>query len=128
MELYLRDKPLRVMATDSELRMVTLNLAQNAMHAMPRGGVLEVTCARVGDEVEIAFRDTGVGISPGDLRQIFEPFFSRRADGVRGTGLGLSITKTIVENHGGGLDVDSRLGHGSRFIVRLPDADRDTEA
>lgn len=54
--------PVRVMATDTELRMAVLNLAQNALHAMPQGGTLEVTCARRDVQVEIAFTDTGVGI------------------------------------------------------------------
>jgi signal transduction histidine kinase len=115
--------PLRVLATDSDLRMMALNLAQNACHAMPGGGLLSVRCTREGDRVSVAFEDTGVGIEPGDQRRIFEPFFSRRADGVRGTGLGLSITKTIVEGHGGSIRVDSRLGIGSCFTVLFPDAD-----
>jgi len=120
--------PLRVLAADSDLRMVALNLAQNAFHAMPAGGRLEVRGHREADEVVLVFEDTGVGIEPADRLRIFEPFFSRRADGVRGTGLGLSITKAIVESHGGKLDVDSVVGQGSRFTVRFPDADADAES
>lgn len=126
-ELELRDTPLRIMATDSELRMVTLNLAQNALHAMPDGGELRVGCRRGDGRVEVEFTDTGVGIRATELKRIFEPFFSRRADGVRGTGLGLSITKTIVENHRGSIAVESTPGRGSRFLLRFPDADIDTE-
>jgi signal transduction histidine kinase len=59
--------------------------------------------------------------------RIFEPFFSRRADGVRGTGLGLSITKSIIENHGGSIAVDSAPGRGCRIVVTFPDADRQEE-
>ncbi len=119
--------PLRVLASDSELRMVALNLAQNALHAMPQGGSLSVTCRRVDGEVEVEFADSGVGILPQERGQIFEPFFSRRADGVRGTGLGLSITKAILENYGGTIAVESTPGQGSRFTVRLADADLDME-
>jgi PAS domain S-box-containing protein len=125
--LLVEEGPLRILATDSDLRMVTLNLAQNGCHAMPRGGSLTVRCQRAGDRVEICFEDTGVGIDAKDQLRIFEPFFSRRADGVRGTGLGLSITKSIVEKHGGSIGVDSTPGHGSRITVAFPDADRATE-
>jgi signal transduction histidine kinase len=122
-ELLAEGAPLRVLASDSDLRMVTLNLAQNACHAMPGGGSLRVHCGRAGDEVRVTFEDTGVGIDPGDLPRIFEPFFSRRADGVIGTGLGLSITKAIVESHGGTIRVVSEPGRGSRFTALFPDAD-----
>lgn len=115
--------PLRVLATDSDLRMMALNLAQNACHAMPGGGLMSVRCKRDGDRVLVSFEDTGVGIEPGDQQRIFEPFFSRRADGVRGTGLGLSITKTIVEAHGGRIHLASIPGRGSCFAVSFPDAD-----
>jgi signal transduction histidine kinase len=123
LDLRVEGAPLRVLATDSELRMMALNLAQNACHAMPEGGRLAVCCRRDAEQVRISFEDTGVGIEPGDRRQIFEPFFSRRADGVRGTGLGLSITKAIIEGHRGTIEVESEPGRGSRFTVRFPDAD-----
>ncbi len=119
-ELSVERPPLRVLATDSDLRMLTLNLAQNACHAMPEGGSLRVRCRRAEGRVRIDFEDTGVGIGPNDQGRIFEPFFSRRADGVRGTGLGLSITKAIVEGHGGTIEVQSRPGEGSRFRVTFP--------
>jgi signal transduction histidine kinase len=117
--------PLRVLAADSDLRMMTLNLAQNACHAMPGGGRLTVHCRREGNGIVIRFEDTGIGIAPADQSRIFEPFFSRRADGVRGTGLGLPITKAIVEGHGGSIEVESERGRGSRFTVRFADADAD---
>jgi signal transduction histidine kinase len=121
--LSVEGAPLRVVAGDSDLRMATLNLAQNACHAMPGGGKLVVSCERTDGRIRISFEDTGVGIEPGERQRIFEPFFSRRADGVRGTGLGLSITKAIVEGHGGRIDVTARRGGGSRFVIELPDAD-----
>ncbi|MEW5787666.1 MAG: ATP-binding protein [Pseudomonadota bacterium] len=112
----------RILASDTELRTLVLNLAQNAFHAMPQGGRLEVSTRQAGDWVEIELADTGVGITPEDARHIFDPFFSRRADGQRGTGLGLSICRSIVEALGGSILVDSEPGRGSRFTLRLPDA------
>ena len=78
--------------------------------------------------MRIGFEDTGVGIAPNDRRRIFEPFFSRRADGVRGTGLGLSITKSIVESHGGTVAVQSEPGRGTRITLSFPDPDSEAEA
>lgn len=126
-QLEVEQGPLRILATDSEARMVMLNLAQNALHAMPDGGSLSVRCSREEGFIVIEVHDSGIGIPDGDLVHIFEPFFSRRADGVRGTGLGLSITKTIVENYGGSIDVDSRAHEGSQFVARFPDADSEDE-
>lgn len=114
----------RVLAGDSEIRMLVLNLAQNAFHAMPDGGSLQVTSRRQDDDVEIGFVDTGVGIQPQDIPYIFDPFFSRRADGVKGTGLGLTICKAVAERYGGRMDVRSRAGEGSEFRVTFPSAEK----
>ena len=119
--------PLRVLASDSDLRMMALNLAQNACHAMPHGGRLSVFCRRGEGRVTVDFEDTGVGIDPRDQVRVFAPFFSRRADGVRGTGLGLAITKSIVESHGGAIRIDSAPGRGCRVRVSFPDADADLD-
>ncbi len=116
------DEPLRVLGIDSELRMVALNLAQNAFHAMPDGGALHIRADRDDGKVTIAFSDTGVGISSEDQEHIFDPFFSKRADESHGTGLGLSISHTIIENHNGAIRVDSTPGEGASFIITLPDA------
>jgi signal transduction histidine kinase len=112
----------RIMATDSELRAVVLNLAQNALHAMPNGGSLNVITRHDGAMVEIVFEDTGVGISAEDAPHVFDPFFSHRADGQSGTGLGLSICRSIIEGYGGLIEFTSQPGRGSRFVVRLPEA------
>jgi signal transduction histidine kinase/PAS domain-containing protein len=112
----------RIMATDSELRAVVLNLAQNAIHAMPQGGRLSVSTRQDGEQVEIVFEDTGVGITAEDAPHVFDPFFSHRADGQNGTGLGLSICRSIIEGYGGKIEFDSQPGRGSRFVVRLPEA------
>lgn len=112
----------RVFATDSELRAVVLNLAQNALHAMPDGGRLHVVSRHDGDQVEIVFEDNGVGITAEDAPHVFEPFFSHRADGQSGTGLGLPICYSIIQGYGGDISFDSRPGRGCRFVVRLPEA------
>ena len=112
----------RVLAKESDLRMIALNLAQNALHAMPDGGALDVETRRAGDRVQILFADTGVGIAPEDLERIFDPFFSRRADGSQGTGLGLPISRALARSFHGDLAVESRPGAGSRFTLQLPEA------
>jgi len=117
----------RVLANDGELRMVVLNLVQNAFHAMPKGGKLVVGCREVQGEnkgeVHMTFRDDGVGISLENLPKIFDPFFSQRANGIQGTGLGLTICRSIIEGMGGEIAVRSTLGAGTRFTVVLPAAD-----
>lgn len=116
------DQPLRVFASESEMRMLVLNLVQNAFHAMPSGGTLRITGIIEDSEVVVRFEDTGIGISAENLQRIFMPFFSRRADSVNGTGLGLPISRTILERYDGTLEVESELGKGTCFIVRLPEA------
>ncbi|MEW8505354.1 MAG: ATP-binding protein [Candidatus Thiodiazotropha sp.] len=125
-EIY-KEKLLRTLASDSEIRMVALNLAQNAFHAMPEGGILTVTSYTDGSKIFIQFSDTGAGIRAKDLPYIFDPFFSRRADDVKGTGLGLSISLAIVEKYGGAINVESEFSVGSLFTIELPDAGQGLE-
>ncbi|HRH82006.1 MAG TPA: ATP-binding protein [Thiobacillaceae bacterium] len=116
----------RVLASDTELRLVALNLIQNALHAMPKGGRLHVSTSIEGGWARIAIADTGVGIREHDAARIFEPFYSHRADGVNGTGLGLSICKAVVEGYGGRIEFASQPGVGSCFYVLLPQANHHT--
>jgi signal transduction histidine kinase len=116
----------RIMAADSDLRMVALNLAQNAFHAMPQGGELHVASRVAGGEVELLFDDTGAGIAADVLPRIFDPFFSKRADGKKGTGLGLTISKSLVERYGGRIEVQAAQPRGTRFRLVFPDADSAT--
>ena len=110
-----------VLASDTEVRMIALNLIQNALHAMPKGGRLEIRTEREASGwVQLTVADTGVGISPQDAVRVFEPFFSHRADGVNGTGLGLPICKTVLENYGGRIEFSSQPNQGSTFRVRFP--------
>ncbi|MCW5934449.1 MAG: GAF domain-containing protein [Fimbriimonadia bacterium] len=99
------------------LEQVAHNLFQNAVQAMPDGGKLT---ARVGIQNDSAFftvEDTGVGIASEQLETIFKPFFTTR---VKGTGLGLSVVKKVIDAHHGAIEVESHIGHGTTFIVRLP--------
>ncbi|MDI6872018.1 MAG: ATP-binding protein [Bacillota bacterium] len=103
------------------LKQALLNLARNAIQAMPQGGVLTIAIHRQtrkgGVEVEVS--DTGIGIAPEHLTRLFEPFFTTK--GKAGTGLGLSVTRRIIEEvHQGRITVESALGVGTRFTVFLP--------
>lgn len=133
-ELRIAPPAARVLMDEGELRQVVVNLVQNAVRAMPGGGLLRIEGERVDGErvdgeradgamLRLAVTDTGVGIPPEQLPLIFLPFYSRRADGRRGTGLGLAICKGLVEQRGGAIRASSRPGEGSRFEVDLPDAD-----
>ncbi len=95
------------------------NILDNALDAMTFGGDLNVSTRAEAGELVIEIRDTGHGISPAHLPRIFEPFFSTKDVG-QGTGLGLSVSYGIIKGLGGDILVDSRQGHGTRVVVRLP--------
>jgi PAS domain S-box-containing protein len=108
-----------ISAVKGNLAQVFINLITNACHATQPGGSVTLTTRREASEVVVRVRDTGSGIDPANLEKIFEPFFTTKAEG-KGTGLGLSIVHGIVEKHGGVIQVESRLGEGTTFIVKLP--------
>jgi two-component system, NtrC family, sensor kinase len=112
-----------VKGDEMRLGQVFLNLLVNAGQALagrPDARV-RITTERTGDELRVIVEDNGPGISPADQRRIFEPFFTtKRASS--GSGLGLTISREIVAQHGGELMVESELGKGSRFVVKLPAA------
>ena len=112
--------PPRVMADSDQTKQALVNLASNALEAMPRGGVLRLGSDREGARAVIEVRDTGVGIRPEDLPRVSDLYFSRRAGG---SGIGLSIVKRIVEAHQGRIEVESDLGTGTTFRIALPLAD-----
>lgn len=103
----------------NQLQQVLLNIILNAIHAMPRGGTLVIDVKPVDGSVEIRVKDSGFGISEENLSRIFDPFFTTKKLG-EGTGLGLSIAMGIVQRHKGDIRVESRVGKGSTFIIRLP--------
>jgi signal transduction histidine kinase len=112
------DLPL-IRLAPGRIQQVLLNLVLNAVEAMPEGGLLQVNSIFTSqpEGVRISFADNGVGIDPGRIDQVFEPFFSTRPDGL---GLGLYISKKIVEEFEGHIDVESRVGEGATFKVWLP--------
>ena len=118
-QLELPDAQLRVFADEAEIRMIFLNLIQNAHHAMPNGGTLIARLSGADGQARIEIIDTGTGMEPEHISSIFDPFFTRRADGVAGTGLGLTIVKNFVDRMGGEIMVDSTLGQGTRFRIWL---------
>jgi PAS domain S-box-containing protein len=113
----------RIIGSDSDIRMLAVNLALNAIHAMPGGGELRVSARKDDCGVVLEFADRGVGIAPADLDSIFMPFWSRRADSSDGRGLGLSIVKAILERNSAKISVESSLGKGSVFSILFRDAD-----
>ncbi len=108
-----------IIADAPQLRQVLVDLAVNALHAMPDGGVLEVTTQSSGDRVVLSVQDNGVGMSEEVLEKIFVPFFTTK-DINEGTGLGLPVVHGIVTSHGGKIRVQSAPGLGSRFDIELP--------
>jgi two-component system, OmpR family, phosphate regulon sensor histidine kinase PhoR len=99
------------------------NLISNAIKYTPSGGRVEVRLGVDGGRIEICVADSGIGIQAGDRNQLFTRFFRARhaeEQSVQGVGLGLSIAKSIVESHGGRIEVDSEVGRGSAFRIRLP--------
>ena len=114
----------RIQADPAQLQQVFLNLLVNAVQSMPEGGELDVTARHRDELILVRVRDTGSGIKPEDLEQIFLPFFTTKDVG-EGTGLGLSVVHGIVTAHGGSLSVTSEVGRGSCFEVALPCSQRE---
>ncbi len=117
------DRDVSVWADGDQVKQIFLNIAINALQAMSQGGRLTVGMKEKGVKaqnqekmVHVYFQDTGMGIPPQELGEIFEPFYSSKKDG---TGLGLSIAQRIVENNGGTLTVESEPGKGTTFTVSL---------
>jgi signal transduction histidine kinase len=103
-----------------DLKSVVLNLVVNALESMDEGGRLTITLAARGDWAEMTFSDTGCGMTPEVLANLFEPFFTKSRTG-KGTGLGLFISHQIIDQHGGTITASSPgPGRGSTFTVRLP--------
>jgi signal transduction histidine kinase/CheY-like chemotaxis protein len=123
-----------VLGDATQFHQVTMNLCTNAVHAMPRGGVLTVTLDRVilsergifshgtlaaGPYVRLMVSDTGSGIPPAVLERMFDPFFTTKRVG---TGLGLGLVHGIVADFGGAIDVETHVGAGTTFTIWLPAA------
>ena len=119
-----------IQADVSQLAKAFNNLIRNAVQAMPQGGrlLIQAFYQKEGCEdfpkltarngwITLIFKDTGVGVSPEDMKNIFNPFFTTKDIG---TGLGLAITHKVITEHGGQIEVESSEGKGSLFRIYLP--------
>jgi signal transduction histidine kinase/CheY-like chemotaxis protein len=117
----LKAEPDWVEGDAASLESAILNLAINGRDAMPEGGTLSLRTAHENGGLRLDVCDTGTGIASGVIDKIFEPYFTTKAVG-KGTGLGLAAVYGTTQEHGGTIEVESREGQGTRFILRLPRA------
>lgn len=113
------ETPARALGDREKLRQVFVNLLVNAIEATPEGGAIELSARVERGRASVEIRDTGPGIAEEDLPRLFDPFFTTKPGG---TGLGLSIVRKILEQHGGAIELRSRVGEGTTTIVELPAA------
>ena len=114
----IKNDPVPELEFDSgQIHQVLLNLMLNAVQACSEGGSVRVEFSSDERTVTVTVTDTGKGISPAVLPNIFRPFFTTKGNG---TGLGLSLARRIVEDHGGRMEATSELGKGSQFTLILP--------
>jgi len=112
------DQNLPKIEADIELiKQVLINLIKNAIEMMPKGGKIEVSSRKQNNYVRIEIEDTGPGIPPENLKEIFNPFFTTKK---KGTGLGLTISYRIIKDHGGDIKIESVVGKGTKCIILLP--------
>lgn len=100
-----------------QIKACILNIILNSIQAMPKGGQILIETAVNNDFATLSVKDTGIGISPEHISEIFEPYFTTKDTGI---GLGLAVTKRIIEEHGGRIDIISELGRGTVATVELP--------
>ena len=132
-KLFISDAVRQVNIDEGQIKQVVHNIAVNAREAMDDDGELTVSCENIdiaeegylsltqGEYIKISFEDQGCGISKENLEKIFDPYFTTKDMGVdKGQGLGLTVSYSIVQKHGGLINVESELGTGSIFSVYLP--------
>jgi len=118
LQLNLQDGCL-VKGKENEVFEVLLNLIRNAAEGMPQGGDIELKAHVQGKDVVVEVRDTGIGIAEDDLPRVFQPFWSTRGVGI-GKGMGLAVSHGLIKRHGGSISVQSKVGAGTTFTIRLP--------
>lgn len=118
----LPDQPVMATYDAQQIEQVLINLVTNAIQAMPDGGSLFVNLEHQEDDVWITVRDEGIGIPEENLGRIFDPFYTTKPEG-EGTGLGLSVSYGIISQHGGKIEVESEVGQGTTFTIKLPAAE-----
>lgn len=107
----------QLMVDPEMMQRVFINLVLNALQAIPYGGQLTIRAFNTEDAVIISIQDTGVGIPEEDMSEIFQPSFTTRA---KGQGFGLPVCKQLVEAHGGSITVESKVGSGTTFTIKIP--------
>jgi two-component system, NtrC family, sensor kinase len=116
-KLELAGSPVTGMLDEAAIRAVTLNLVLNAVQAMSSGGQLSIATRKNGDKLCLEIKDTGPGMTPERIKQIFEPFNTTKS---RGLGLGMPYAQKIIQQHGGRITVESELGKGTQVKIELP--------
>ncbi|MBT2686231.1 ATP-binding protein [Bacillus sp. ISL-37] len=111
-----KDSPV-LLCDENQLKQVFINLIKNAMEAMPEGGTVSIRTKTKDNKVEVSVIDEGCGIEPDKLAKLGEPFYTTKQSG---NGLGLMVTKKIIEEHGGGIVIDSELGKGTQVTINIP--------
>ena len=96
-----------------------MNILSNAIQAIPQSGTIFIKTWQANDMVKISISDTGAGMTEEVRKKIFDPFFTTKDVG-KGTGLGLAISFGIIQKHNGEIEVFSKLGEGTEFIIRIP--------
>ena len=109
----------KIEAFGGQLNQVFMNILDNAQYAIKGEGTVTISVKQEGENVVIKFSDTGEGIKKEDIRKVFEPFFTTKPVG-QGTGLGMSITYRVIKNHNGEIFIDSEVGKGTTFTIKLP--------
>jgi signal transduction histidine kinase len=120
-KLELDDSPVAGMLDEPSIRATTLNLVLNAIQAMPAGGHLTISTSTRGDKLLMAIIDTGSGMTPDQIKQIFEPFNTTKS---RGLGLGMPYAQKVIQQHGGQIIVESQPGKGTEVRIELPVTER----
>lgn len=123
-KLDLDPSPVAGMLDEPSIRAATLNLVLNAVQAMSKGGVLTISTGTTGESVWMEIKDTGAGMSPAQVKEIFEPFKTTKS---RGLGLGMPYAQKIIHQHGGQITVQSREGKGTQVRIELPINGRNSE-
>jgi signal transduction histidine kinase len=107
----------RIRVDVEKMKRVFINIIKNAIDAMPKGGKLTIKSKKTDGNLEIAFADTGIGMSKDVVEKLWTPLFTTKA---KGMGLGLPICKRAVEAHGGNISLESTVGKGTTFTVTVP--------
>ncbi|WP_461480267.1 ATP-binding protein [Paenibacillus sp. PvR052] len=115
--INLTNEPIHIMVSKDHLKQIVLNLTKNALESMESGGQLFISSGRTEEHVWVKIKDTGKGMPPEVLKNIFVPFFTMKEDG---TGLGLVVCKRILDSYGGTLLLDSHEGEGTEATIQLP--------